>query len=66
MPDQMNETATATAAPPVQSPPSADQPAPQDPHAESRRRLHWLAAELIRTQNRKLLIEFLQLRRAVR
>jgi hypothetical protein len=33
---------------------------------DPRARLHQLAAELVRSRNRRLLIEFLQLRRALR
>ena len=47
---------------PVSSPPPAAQPERSE-GTEARTRLHELAVELIRTQNRRLLIEFLQLRR---
>ena len=49
----------------VESPPPAPQPArplPDDP----RTHLHRLARQLIRAQNRRLLIEYLTLRRALR
>lgn len=48
----------------IESPPPADQP----PRVEidPRTRLHELALELVRTQNRRLLIEYLRLRRAHR
>jgi len=49
---------------PVDSPPPAPQmvrAAPPDP----RLRLHAIAAELTRSHNRRLLVEFLQLRRAL-
>ncbi len=46
----------------VSSPPPAPQPERSEAGA-ARARLHELAMELIRTQNRRLLIEFLQLRR---
>lgn len=49
--------------PPLESPPPAEQPARSDP--DPRARLHQLARELIHNRNRRLLIEFLQLRRAL-
>jgi hypothetical protein len=50
---------------PVQSPPPTPRPAePTEP--DPRQVLHRLATELRRASNRKLLIEFLQLRRALR
>ena len=49
---------------PLESPPPAAQPAHSDP--DPRTRLHQLARELIHTRSRRLLIEFLQLRRALR
>ena len=56
----------STSAPaPVESPPPAAQP-PRDSAPDPRARLHQLAAELMRSRNRRLLIEFLQLRRALR
>jgi len=57
--------ANVTESAPVQSPPIAAVPA-QDSIANPRQTLHRLACELIRTHNRKLLVEFLQLRRALR
>lgn len=50
---------------PVQSPPPAAAPA-QQALPDPRQTLHKLASELMRAHNRKLLIEFLQLRRAMR
>lgn len=50
---------------PVQSPPLSTQ-VMEKMAADPRRMLHQLARELIRTSNRKLLLEFLQLRRAMR
>jgi len=50
--------------PPLESPPPAAQPARSDP--DPRTRLHQLASELMYSRNRRLLIEFLQLRRALR
>ena len=49
----------------VSSPPVAAQPEKQE-GSEARARLHELAMELIRTQNRRLMMEFLQLRRQAR
>ena len=50
---------------PIESPPAAAVPA-QNAIADPRQALHRLASELMRAQNRKLLVEFLQLRRALR
>jgi hypothetical protein len=51
----------------VESPPPAPAPARDvQSSGDPRTRLHQLAAELIRTKNRRLLIEYLQLRRALR
>lgn len=49
---------------PIESPPPTPRPV-DGPVPDSRQVLHRLAAELMRTQNRKLLVEFLQLRRAL-
>jgi hypothetical protein len=54
-----------TVEPIVESPPPAPMPA-RDPDDDARSRLHRLAAELVRTHNRRLVIEYLQLRRALR
>jgi hypothetical protein len=57
--------AQAVAPEPIESPPLAAQPAREgDP--DPRARMHKLAQELVRCRNRRLLIEFLQLRRALR
>ena len=48
----------------IESPPPA--PAPQRVEYDPRTRLHELAMELVRTQNRRLLIEYLRMRRAGR
>ena len=56
-----NETGTSA---PCESPPPAAQPAHQEP--DPRARLHQLAAELARSHNRRLIIEYLRLRRAIR
>ena len=47
-----------------ESPPAAAMPAREEP--DPRARLHELAAELARSHNRRLIIEYLRLRRAVR
>ena len=47
-----------------ESPPAAAMPARQEP--DPRARLHELAAELARSHNRRLIVEYLRLRRAVR
>ncbi len=49
----------------VQSPPLAPMPA-RDDADDPRTHLHRLAAELIRTHNRRLVVEYLRLRRALR
>ncbi|MBC8106942.1 MAG: hypothetical protein H7Z14_10160 [Anaerolineae bacterium] len=49
----------------IESPPPSAQPATQH-EDDPRARLHRLAMQLIRTQNRRLLVEFLTLRRAMR
>lgn len=49
----------------TESPPPAAQPARQIDDS-ARTRLHRLASELVRVQNRRLLLEFLTLRRAMR
>jgi hypothetical protein len=63
--DQVATTATTTT-PVVESPPAAPMPARQDPGDEARTHLHRLAAELVRAHNRRLVIEYLRLRRALR
>jgi hypothetical protein len=60
----MPEVTTDPAAPPCESPPPADQPA-REPLEAPRQRLHQLAESLLQTRNRRLLTEFLQLRRAL-
>jgi hypothetical protein len=56
----------APATPPetFESPPPAG--APERREFDPRARLHELALELVRTQNRRLLVEYLRLRRASR
>jgi hypothetical protein len=62
----MSETSEApTTTPVVESPPLAPQPA-RESIDDPRLALHRLATELIRTRNRRLLVEFLTLRRAMR
>ncbi|WP_428940568.1 hypothetical protein [Fontivita pretiosa] len=65
----MSETAEPAAVP-VESPPATPLPANDDPFnapgSDPRQALHRLASELRRTRNRRLLVEFLQLRRALR
>jgi hypothetical protein len=56
--------ATGTSPQPFESPPPAA--APQRTEHDPSARLHELALELVRTQNRRLLIEYLRLRRAGR
>ena len=45
----------------IESPPPAAMPARET--SDPRARLHQLALELVRTKNRRLLVEYLQLRR---
>jgi len=47
-----------------ESPPAAPAPARQE--FDPRARLHELALELVRTRNRRLMVEYLRLRRAAR
>jgi hypothetical protein len=49
----------------IESPPVTPAPA-RDESSEVRGRLHRLALELMRSRNRRLLIEYLQLRRLAR
>ena len=58
----MSEAIASTA---VGSPPPAAIPA-HDSLPDPRQALHRLSNELMRAQNRKLLVEFLQMRRALR
>jgi hypothetical protein len=59
-------TATTTTIAPIESPPPSAQPLNPSSGDDARGRLHRLAMQLIRTQNRRLLAEFLTLRRAMR
>ena len=54
----------AQPAPPCESPPPAAQP-PRDDLPDPRVRLLQLAAELMRSHNRRLVIEYLRLRRSL-
>ena len=56
--------APAPGAPPCESPPPAAQP-PRDELPDPRVRLLQLAAELMRSHNRRLVIEYLRLRRSI-
>jgi len=72
MPEETGTSIEVTQAPteanntpqPFESPPPAA--APQRTEYDPSARLHELALELVRTQNRRLLIEYLRLRRAGR
>jgi hypothetical protein len=59
----MSDTITPEA-PAVESPPPAAVPVREAP--DPRARLHKLASELVRASNRKLLVEYLRARRAIR
>jgi hypothetical protein len=59
------DPAPATEAKAFDAPPLSPMPV-QSPADAVRSRLHQLAAELSRSHNRRLLIEYLQIRRAVR
>jgi hypothetical protein len=61
----MSEPATNDSTP-IESPPPAPNPPREASATDPRIALHKLASELMRTHNRKLLVEFLQLRRALR
>ena len=50
----------------IESPPPTPMPARESIPNDPRQALHKLASELMRAHNRKLLVEFLQLRRAIR
>jgi hypothetical protein len=63
--DVMSDTAPESSEPTIESPPVASAPV-RDPSTEARGRLHRLALELMQSRNRRLLIEYLQLRRLVR
>jgi hypothetical protein len=58
------ETTAGVAEQPFESPPPA--PAAERREFDPRQRLHDLALALVRTRDRRLLVEYLQLRRAVR
>jgi hypothetical protein len=60
----MSET-TTTDAPRVESPPATPIPA-RDSAPDPRAQLHKLATELVRARNRKVLVAYLRMRRAMR
>jgi hypothetical protein len=62
---EANETSVAPVEGPIESPPPAAMPA-RESAPDPRARLHELARKLVRSRNRTVLIEFLQLRRALR
>jgi hypothetical protein len=65
MAEQSVDSAVATEPPQeIESPPVA--PRPERREVDPRARLHELAIELVRTQNRRLLTEYLRLRRTGR
>ena len=69
MPDTSASTAptrATTAIIPIESPPASAQPLNPSTTEDPLGRLHRLAIQLVRTQNRRLLAEFLILRRATR
>ena len=61
----MAEEVSFPSAPSIEGPPPAPQPARAEAD-DARAHLHRLAQQLIRAQNRRMLIEFLTLRRALR
>jgi hypothetical protein len=73
MPEETVTTDATTATTPSSSPAAAEQfespppaAAPERRDYDPRARLHELALELVRTQNRRVLIEYLRVRRAAR
>ena len=63
----MSQESTETAAPApaaIESPPPAPQP-PREDANDPRAKLQTLASELMRSHNRRLVIEYLRLRRAM-
>ena len=63
MTEQTNETA-APALVAIESQPPAPQP-PREDANDPRARLQALASELVRSHNRRLVIEYMRLRRAI-
>jgi hypothetical protein len=61
----MSETCDPSSTVTVESPPPSPAPA-RDPVPDPRHELHQLAEQLIRAGNRRLLIEYLRLRRAMK
>jgi hypothetical protein len=70
MPEETATTAEATAPSPATAPETFESPppaaAPERREYDPRARLHELALELVRTQNRRVLVEYLRMRRASR
>ena len=60
----MSETASSDVTR-IESPPASPVPV-RDPALDPRAQLHKLASELVRARNRKVLVEYLRMRRAVR
>jgi len=65
MSETLESTSPATATPPFEAPPPSPMPV-QTPGDAARSRLLELASELRRSHNRKLLVEYLQIRRSLR
>jgi hypothetical protein len=61
----MSEPASESVPVSIESPPPAPMPA-REPDPDPRVRLHELAEQLIRAGNRRVLVEYLRLRRALR
>ena len=62
----MSDQPDAPVAGSIQSPPPAPMPAHDVIADDPRTHLHRLAAELIRSHNRRLVVEYLRLRRSLR
>ena len=56
---------TSTETTRIESPPASPIPV-RDPAPDPRAQLHKLASELVRARNRKVLVEYLRMRRAMR
>ncbi|MGH7214709.1 MAG: hypothetical protein ACREIT_08095 [Tepidisphaeraceae bacterium] len=50
----------------IESPPPAERPVDESPVEAARARLHELACALVHSRNRRLLVEYLRLRRSLR
>ena len=64
MSQETTESAAPASAQAVESPPPAPQP-PREDADQPRARLAQLASELMRSHNRRLVVEYLRLRRAI-